>query len=86
MQPREITSADLALWADRDPSPARYTAPGEIEAGIEPCPALNLSGGEIAVPWTLNEIELADLARGGQLWLVVAGGLPVHGLFVEPKR
>lgn len=86
MQPREITLADMALWSDRHPSVARYTAPGEIEAGIEPCPALNLSGGEIAVPWQLNEIELADLAKGGQLWLVVAGGLPVHTLFVEPKR
>ncbi len=86
MEPRAITDADMALWDDRNPMATKFTAPGEMEAGIEPCPAVVLSGGEIAVPWTLSEIELVDLARGGQLWLVVAGGLPVHGLFVEPNR
>jgi hypothetical protein len=85
VNPRTITADDLEFWADRNPQPARYTAPGEIDEGIEPCPALNLSEGEIAVPWALDEIELAHLAKGGTLWLVVRGYLPVHGLFVEPR-
>ena len=85
MNPRPIIEADLSFWADRNPQPARYTAPGEVDEGIEPCPALNLSEGEIAVPWTLDEIELTHLAKGGTLWLVVRGYLPVHGLFVEPR-
>ena len=85
MNPRPITEDDLTFWADLNPQPARYTAPGEVDEGIEPCPALNLSDGEIAVPWTLDEIELTHLAKGGTLWLVVRGYLPVHGLFVEPR-
>ena len=85
MIPRAVTATDMEFWADRNPQPAHYTAPGEVDEGIEPCPALNLSEGEIAVPWTLDEIELTHLAKGGTLWLVVRGYLPVHGLFVEPR-
>jgi len=84
VHPRGITAADLDYWSGRNPQPARFTAPGELDEGIEPCPAVTLSDGEIAVPWTLDEIELAHLARGGTLWLVTRGYLPVHGLHVEP--
>ena len=83
MTPRDITPADLDYWAALDPQPARYTRPGETDEGIEPCPALNLSTGEIAVPWTLDEIELAHLANGGTLWLSTWGQLPVHSLEVQ---
>lgn len=83
MTPRDISEADLNYWSARAPRPARYTGPGEIDDGIEPCPAINLSDGEIAVPWTLDEIELVHLAKGGTLWLVTRGHLPVHGLHVQ---
>lgn len=85
MRPREITDADMGYWADRDPRPAHFTGPGEVESGIEPCPGVVIDGDEIAVPWTLDEIELARLARGGTLWLVTRGGLPIHGLHVGPE-
>ena len=63
---------------------ATYTAPGEIEEGIEPCPAINLGAtNEIAVPWVLDEIELVRLAKGGTLWLITRGSLPVHGFHVS---
>lgn len=41
MEPRAITDADMALWADRNPMATKFTAPGEMEAGIEPCPAVH---------------------------------------------
>src|SRR5690606_10815519 len=85
--PRSLIDRDLDVWADRAPYPARFTGPGEEATGIEPCEALILTGDEIAVPWTLDEIELAHLAQGGTLWLVVRGHLPVHGMLVqEPVR
>jgi hypothetical protein len=31
----------------------------------------------------LNEIEMMDLVKGGTLWLVTRGGLPIHGLHVQ---
>lgn len=87
MNPRSISEADLDYWAERNPRPVRFTGPGEEEQGIEPCPSLVLDGDEVAVPWALNEIELAHLARGGTLWLVTRHGLPIHGLHVqEPPR
>jgi hypothetical protein len=87
MNPRQITQADIEHWADRHPQAASFTAPGEIEEGIEPCPALVLDGDEIAVPWVLDEIEMMHLVKGGTLWLITRGSLPVHGFYVqEPKR
>lgn len=83
MTPRTIQRADMDLWADRTPQSTHFTAPGEVEEGIEPCPGLVLDGNEIAVAWTLDEIELTHLARGGTLWLVCRGGLPVHCLLVS---
>lgn len=85
MNPRPITDADIGYWGERAIGRAVYTAPGEVEEGIQPCPALNLTEQEIAVPWQLDEIELAHLARGGTLWLVCRGLLPVHGLHVQER-
>lgn len=83
MNPRPIRQTDLDYWAERAPAPARFTGPGEVEEGIEPCPALVLTGNEVAVPWELNEIEMMHLINGGTLWLVTRGGLPIHGLHVQ---
>lgn len=87
MKPRPITDRDLAYWADLNPRPANFTGPGEIEANIEPCPAIVTDGDQfgtvVRVPWTLDEIELAHLARGGTLWLSTWGDLPIHGMEVQ---
>ena len=38
------------------------------------------------IPWTMNEIELAHLAQGGTLWLVIMGrALAPVALEVEPR-
>jgi hypothetical protein len=83
MNPRDTTDRDLDYWYDRNPKTARFTGPGETDDGIEPCPGLILTDNEIAVPWTLNEIEMMHLVKGGTLWLVTRGGLPIHGLHVQ---
>ena len=90
--PRPITQDDLNQWAHLDPRPVTYAADDETFA---PCPAIvtdddepgsgNVGGGAVVrVPWTLNEIELAQLANGGTLWLSTWGGLPPHYLEVKP--
>lgn len=90
MKPRPITEADLGYWSELDPQPRTFTGPGEIEAGVEPCQALvtedqlgNQFGQVVRVPWMLDEIELAKLAKGGTLWLSTWGGLPMHMLEVQ---
>jgi hypothetical protein len=37
----------------------------------------------IRVPFELDEIEVAHLARGGTLWLSTWGGLPIHMMEVQ---
>ena len=89
MTPRPITDVDLDWWRDGNPRRAQFTGPGEVEAGIEPCPAVviddpnGIAAHIVCVPWTLDEIELAHLARGGTLWLQTWGSLPVHNLQVQ---
>lgn len=86
MRPRPITHADMAYWADLNPRPSLFTAPGEVEAGVEPCPGIITDGDQfgqvVRVAWVLDEIELAHLAQGGTLWLSTWGGLPMHMLEV----
>lgn len=88
MRPRTITEADLEHWARFKPRPVTYAADDET---FLPCPALvtqvddtEVGGGVVVrVPWQLDEIELAHLARGGTLWLSTFGGLPPHSLEVQ---
>lgn len=87
MNPRPITGADLEWWGPGS-RPARYTGPDEVDADIEPCPAVQSPardgfGEMVHVPWTLDEIELAHLAQGGTLWLTTWGSLPIHSLQVQ---
>lgn len=88
MRPRPITEADMDYWRSLNPRPAMISGPGEVEAHIEPCPAVVTDGDGfgttvVRVPWQLDEIELAHLAKGGTLWLSTWGGLPIHSLGVQ---
>jgi hypothetical protein len=87
MRPRPITEADMAYWSNLNPRQTLVSGPGEIEADIEPCPAVITDGDEfgtvVRVPWQLDEIELAHLAKGGTLWLSTWGGLPIHMIEVQ---
>lgn len=90
MKPRATTDADLAYWADYDPRPVVIGGPPS-EPDCIPCPALVTStpgvlvgtDRAIRVPYELDEIELAHLARGGTLWLTTWGALPIHVLEVQ---
>lgn len=87
MKPRLIEPRDLAYWSDLNPVVTMFSGPGEIEADIEPCPSVVTDGDQfgpvVRVPWTLDEIELAHLAKGGTLWLSCWGALPIHMLEVQ---
>lgn len=87
MTPRDITETDLVYWAELNPRVTVFTAPGEVEAGIEPCPGLVTDGDQFGrvcrVAITLDEIELVRLAKGGTLWLSTWGGLPPFMLEVQ---
>jgi len=87
VRPRALTDADAAYWADENPRLVMFTGPGEVEAGVKPCPGFVTDGDEFGqvcrVAWKLDEIELAHLARGGTLWLSTWGGLPMHMLEVQ---
>lgn len=90
MKPREINEGDLEYWGHLNPQVATFTAPGEIEAGVEPCPAIVTDGDQfgrvVRVPVVLDEIEITHLAKGGVLWLSTWGGLPMWMMEVEAPR
>lgn len=84
----ELTDAHLRFWKDSYPNAAPITmrCPDGLE-NCNDCGAVHHIGPdgirEIHVAWKPNEIELADLARGGTLWLSVVGNLPPHYLTVQ---
>jgi hypothetical protein len=89
VKPRDIRQSDLDYWADYDAHATVIGGPPS-EPDCIPCPALvttseALNGTTVAirVPYELDEIELAHLARGGTLWLTTWGGLPIHMLEVQ---
>lgn len=87
MLPRQITQADFQYFEDLHPRHVTYAADNET---VEPCAAIvtdDVTGGfaqAVNVPWVLDEIDLANLARGGTLWLTCLTGLPAHYLHVQP--
>lgn len=90
MNPRAITDADLGYWSELDPRVVTFAAD---DPDTQPCPAVVtavpdphgvLGRAVVRVPWELSEIELAQLAQGGTLWLSTWGGLPAHMLEVQP--
>lgn len=89
MIPRPITERDMYYWGPLAPRFVMMTGPGEVESGIEPCPAIATTdegSTVVRVAWELDELELAHLARGGTLWVSTWGGLPVHSLHVQPPH
>lgn len=88
----EITEAMLDYWRGVDPD-ARvvvFNAPEDDPPGCQPCPAVvtvTVEDGRpfavVRVAWKPNEIELAQLAQGGTIWLSTWGGLPAHMLEVQ---
>jgi hypothetical protein len=90
VKPRAITEADLGYWVDYDPVPQVIGGPPS-EPDCIPCPAVvtrDVRDGRegqviVRVPFELDEIELAHLARGGTLWLSTWGGLPIHMMEVQ---
>ena len=88
MKPKVPDETAEAYWSDLDPVRVKFGAP-EGMADCDPCPALVTTdttgrASVVRVAWELDEIELAQLARGGTLWLSVWGGLPPHMLEVQP--
>lgn len=89
MNPVEPSPAQLAFWAEVDPHGVTIGGPAE-GPDVVPCPAVvTFPEGRGAPPvlrvaWRLDEIELAQLARGGTLWLSTWGGLPIHQIEVQP--
>ena len=89
MKPRSVyTASDLKYWSENNPRRALFTPPRTASPDdVMPCPALVTRPGNnpvVRVAWELDEIELAELARGGTLWLSIWGGLPPHMLEVQP--
>lgn len=86
MNPVIPTDAEIARWSAHDGQPLHLVSIGGPEEGddVTPCPAL-VGAGFVHVAWDLNEIELAQLATGGRLWLTTWGGLPVHCLQVVAR-
>lgn len=88
---KQITDDHLAYWRDYDCKVATFTAPEEQAVGIEPAvgivtapqDASDLGMPCVRVAWKPNEIEVAQLAKGGTIWLSTWGGLPPHMLEVQ---
>lgn len=82
---------EIAAWTDFDGAPqAVFSIGGPEEApDVRACPALVSDGPDgvrVHVAHQLDEIEVAQLATGGKLWLTTWGGLPIHSLVVVGGR
>ena len=92
MEPVAITDEQAKWWTEHHQVEAanRGTMGGPEEApDVLPCPVIvgtNQGRGMVGVIWQLNEVELAQLAKGGKLWLTTYGGLPIHLLEVQPPE
>lgn len=89
MTPVEPTTEQLIYWEERDGCAQRFVVMGGPEEGpdVIPCPCLVAPGANVVhVALQLNEIEVAQLAQGGTLWLTTWGGLPIHLVEVVPKE
>lgn len=82
----EHTHDQWEYWSEFPRQKVVFTSPGD-PPGCVPCPAIvtkTVDGAVVRVAWKPNEIELAQLARGGTIWLSTWGGLPAHMLEVQP--
>lgn len=91
-EPVMPTAGQVAYWIERDGCDQTLMLIGGPEEApdVIPCPALVADQAPglrmVHVALTLNEIELAQLARGGTLWLTCWGGLPIHLVEVIPHE
>jgi hypothetical protein len=89
MKPHEPSTDDVNYWCAREETYAQtllISGPGELADDVRPCPAIIMpEKNMVTVRWELSEIELAQLANGGRLWLTTWGGLPIHTIEVIPK-
>lgn len=94
---KNLTPEHVDYWRTVDPDPQVrvFTAPAEIEVGIEPAVGLvtqpqdaaDLGVPCVRVAWKPDEIDMANLIHGGTIWLSTWGGLPPHMLEVQaPAR
>lgn len=77
------------FWEQMDGCPQEHQIIGGPEEGpdVRPCHALiGRAAGVVHVPFHLDEIDLAHLARGGTLWLTTWGSLPIHRFDVQPPE
>ena len=82
MEIRPVTDADLERYVHG--RRLTFGARSGMEHEVAPAEAI-VFGDEIHVPWQPSEIDVAALAHGGTVWLVVVGGLPPHRLEVRPR-
>jgi hypothetical protein len=81
----EITDDHVAYWAGHVVKAVTFQGDGDSVGDVRALITTDHDGTQaVRVPWKLNEIELAQLARGGTIWLSVWGGLPPHMLEVQP--
>lgn len=89
MDVRPVTDDDVQLWSEQ-PNVTQaqrqiMLAPLELD-DCAPCGVVATITSDdhliVRVPLKLDEIELAQLARGGTIWLSTYGGLPPFSMVV----
>lgn len=85
MIPRKITPEDLAAHPGAHivtmcAAPEHQENVVDVEVMVDSASSLTM------VPFMPNEIEVAQLANGGTLWLVIVGRMPPVCLEVRPKE
>lgn len=84
----EFTDDHIEYWAHLRPRPGVFEAPQSMPSciparAIVTCADDDPDAEVVRVPWKPDEIELAQLAQGGTIWLSTWGGLPPHQLEVQ---
>lgn len=92
MNTRPVTNDDIVWLRELEgvdhATKQIFGAPRDHEDDVSPCETVVTQSDteqyvRVWVPWKLDEIELAHLARGGTIWLSTMGGLPPHFLTVQ---
>lgn len=82
VETRRPDRAEITYWEQRDGRPQNpVLITDQPEENTTPCPALlSIDDGQAVghVAYDLSPDELAELVRGGRLWLTTWGGVPIH--------
>lgn len=86
----DLQPEHLEYWQSACPDARRIVMnkPPDLD-NCEDCGAIAThteDGLVIRVAWKPDEVELAQLAKGGTIWLSTWGGLPPHMLEVQPPN